>query len=168
MIIAFEQLASLRDELSDQSIVLRTGCYDLIHEGHIHSLQFAKEQGDILVVGVYPDSRVTERKGPSRPIRPELARLAIVDAFQYTDYSLLMPPSDEEGGHATLKVVDALRPDVFVAPKPPDGSLPHPNDELIRAMGTCIIFDANPLPSSTTEIIETVLQSYGNQYAGVR
>ncbi len=49
-------------------IVLTSGSFDVIHEGHSMYLEAARSRGDFLVVGVDSDSKVRERKG--RPARP--------------------------------------------------------------------------------------------------
>jgi len=53
----------LRELLADakrrgQRIVLANGCFDTLHVGHVRYLEGAKEQGDLLVVGVNADSSV--------------------------------------------------------------------------------------------------------------
>ncbi len=155
MIVDFEQLPEIRETHKDDKIVFRGGCYDIVHEGHIQGLAFAKKLGTLLVVGVRPDKRVTERKGPTRPIRGQDARLTVVDAIRYVDYSFLMPDGNDEIGAASLRVVDALRPDIFVGTGTHVGS--HPNDEAVQRMGAEIILDPNLPPNSTTKIIERIM-----------
>ncbi len=50
-----------------KKIVFTNGCFDLIHLGHVKYFQFAKEQGDLLVVGVNTDASIGRLKGPKRP-----------------------------------------------------------------------------------------------------
>lgn len=44
------------------------GCFDLLHDGHRHLLDIAKNFCDYLVVGLNSDSSVKKIKGPKRPI----------------------------------------------------------------------------------------------------
>lgn len=44
------------------------GTFDIIHRGHIEMLNFARQQGDWLTVGIDGDERVKQLKGPTRPI----------------------------------------------------------------------------------------------------
>ena len=51
--------------------VFTNGCFDLLHEGHLDLLKFAKSKGDTLIVGLNSDSSVKRLKGPERPIHSE-------------------------------------------------------------------------------------------------
>src|SRR3990167_5006393 len=68
-------------------IVLVSGSWDLIHEGHALYLEVAKSYGDILVVGVDSDKKVKRRKGPRRPIVPQQERLRMLSHLRSVDRS---------------------------------------------------------------------------------
>jgi rfaE bifunctional protein nucleotidyltransferase chain/domain len=160
MIASFENLPDIRKQHEGEKIVFRGGCYDLLHEGHINGLAFAKKLGEILVVGIRPNARVTERKGPTRPIRDETTRAAVVDAIRYVDYAFVMPPGDDILGASSLRVVDALRPDIFIGVGTHVGS--HPNDYKIQQMGAQVVLDHTPPYGSTTDIIKRILELNAN------
>ncbi len=91
-------------------VVLTSGTFDILHEGHSMYLEAARGYGDFLIVGVDSDEKVRRRKGAWRPAVPELERLRMV--------------THQRGvGLVTLKQVDeprwalikAVRPDVLVA-----------------------------------------------------
>ena len=50
------------------SIVFTNGCFDLIHPGHTRYLKQARDQGDLLVLGINTDESVRGLKGAGRPI----------------------------------------------------------------------------------------------------
>ena len=50
-----------------KKIVLATGCFDILHPAHLEFLALAKEQGDVLIVGLETDARVRQLKGKDRP-----------------------------------------------------------------------------------------------------
>ena len=50
------------------TIALVTGCFDLLHPGHIKFLRFAASKANKLLVGVESDQLVSQHKTPSRPI----------------------------------------------------------------------------------------------------
>ena len=52
----------------NQTIVFTNGCFDLLHEGHLHLLKEAKKLGNILIVAVNADDSIKRLKGNSRPI----------------------------------------------------------------------------------------------------
>lgn len=91
-----------------RKIVFTNGCFDLIHLGHVKYFQFAKRQGDILVVGVNTDSSICKLKGPKRPIINEEDRLGVLEELESIDY--LVPFDDD----TPLRLIQAIRPDVLV------------------------------------------------------
>jgi len=91
-------------------VVLTSGTFDILHEGHSMYLEAARGFGDFLIVGVDSDEKVRRRKGPWRPAVPEMERLRMV--------------THQRGvGLVTLKhadaprwaLISAVRPDVLVA-----------------------------------------------------
>ena len=93
-------------KLRGKSVVFANGCFDTLHVGHVRYLAGAKEQGDILVVGVNADSSVRPLKGPGRPILDENARALLVAALRVVDYVVIFPEPNVE------KLLEDLRPDV--------------------------------------------------------
>lgn len=84
-----ESGAALRRELAGRQggkIVFTNGVFDLLHPGHIQLLQFAREQGDILVVGINDDDSVRCLKGEKRPIFPLAERMEILAALECVDF----------------------------------------------------------------------------------
>lgn len=154
----FNALSAIRQENLSDTIVFRGGCFDIVHEGHVAALEHAKKLGSLLVVGVRPDRRVAERKGPMRPIRDEQSRLAVIDGLRSVDWCFIMPEGNDELGSSTLRVVDALRPDIFVGSGAFVGS--HPNDDKIQAMGTKVYVDTTPPLCSTTSIVERIISAH--------
>ena len=82
------------------------GCFDIVHPGHIHYLQFAKSQGDLLVVSVSADPQVN--KGADRPLIPDDLRADSLAALECVDYVYVNP-------HPTaVELLTDLQPDVYV------------------------------------------------------
>ncbi len=82
------------------------GCFDIVHPGHIHYLQFARAQGDILIVSISADPQVN--KGVDRPLIPEDLRAASLAALECVDFVYVNP-------HPTaVELLEQLRPDVYV------------------------------------------------------
>jgi len=58
-------------QANGEKIVFTNGCFDLLHPGHIHLLNHAKDLGDRLIVGLNSDASVRRLKGQNRPILNE-------------------------------------------------------------------------------------------------
>jgi D-beta-D-heptose 7-phosphate kinase / D-beta-D-heptose 1-phosphate adenosyltransferase len=91
-----------------RKIVFTNGCFDLIHLGHVKYFQFAKQQGDVLVVGVNTDDSISKLKGPKRPVVNEDDRIGVLEELESIDY--LIRFEDD----TPLKLIQAIRPDVLV------------------------------------------------------
>ena len=98
-IISRAQVSALGEQLRQEGrcIAFANGCFDLLHVGHVRYLQGAKEQGDVLVVGVNSDRAVTALKGPGRPLLPAEARVELVAALACVDYVVIFDDLTAEG-----------------------------------------------------------------------
>ncbi len=114
-IITYTEAANLRKraQRTGSAIVLTTGCYDILHLGHIVHFEYCKTKGDILVVSVGNDDTVRGLKGPLRPINPERFRARMIAALECVDYVVI---SEEYGKMDHTGLVQILRPDVYVVP----------------------------------------------------
>ena len=90
-----------------ERVVFTNGCFDLLHVGHVRSLEQARAHGDRLVVALNTDASVRRNKGPGRPIVPARQRAEVLAALACVDWVLLF-------GEATpLETIEVLRPDVL-------------------------------------------------------
>jgi D-beta-D-heptose 7-phosphate kinase/D-beta-D-heptose 1-phosphate adenosyltransferase len=89
-------------------IVFTNGCFDLIHLGHIKYFQFARQQGDLLVVAVNTDHSIRKLKGEKRPIIDENDRLSVLEELESIDYLVCF---DDD---TPLRLIEQIRPDVLV------------------------------------------------------
>ena len=89
-------------------LVATGGCFDLLHAGHVSTLQAARALGDRLVVLVNSDESVRRLKGPGRPVVPAADRVRVLEALECVDATIVFDGDDprEALGH--------LRPDVWV------------------------------------------------------
>ena len=84
------------------------GCFDLFHPGHLACLQFAKRQGDVLVVAVDADNNVRQLKGSNRPIIKQGDRAEMLAALECVDHVVVFDT------HSVSELLDIFRPDVYV------------------------------------------------------
>ena len=88
-----------------KKIILCHGVFDVVHPGHIRHLNYAKSQGDILVVSCTGDRFID--KGIYRPHIPQKMRALNLAAFEMVDYVLI----DEN--RKPLNLLKKLKPDFF-------------------------------------------------------
>ncbi len=104
------QLAPICSMLRAQSkrIVTVNGSFDLLHAGHLHILEEARKQGDVLIVGLNSDASVKRYKSADRPIIPEAERAAMLLALRCVDYVHVF---DEE---VPMPFLTEVKPDIHV------------------------------------------------------
>ncbi len=90
-----------------ERVVLASGCFDLLHPGHVRSLEEARSLGDRLIVGVNRDATVRRQKGPDRPILGERQRAEMLAALSCVDWVTLF------GEETPRALLGELRPDVY-------------------------------------------------------
>lgn len=91
-----------------QRVVLTNGVFDLLHSGHLYSLQQAAALGDALFVALNADESVRQLKGPLRPVQGELDRAYALNALACIDTVLIFREM------RVTNEIRALRPDVYV------------------------------------------------------
>lgn len=91
-----------------ETVSFTNGCFDILHIGHISSLNEAATHSNRLVVAINSDNSVKGLKGEERPINQEndralmLANMIMVDAVVIFDEP------------TPLEVIKAILPDVLV------------------------------------------------------
>ncbi len=80
------ELNKILKTLANKKIVFTNGVFDIIHPGHIELLEFAKKNGDILIIGINNDNSVKIIKGKNRPIFNMNERMELLEAIEYIDY----------------------------------------------------------------------------------
>jgi cytidyltransferase-like protein len=102
------QLSWYAHPISTGRPVVVTGAFDLLHVGHLRFLQAARATGELLVVGVEADQRISAWKGPDRPVNPAVERAEMLAALRVVDGVFIL------GGDPDVKdpdaYVDLLRP----------------------------------------------------------
>jgi D-beta-D-heptose 7-phosphate kinase/D-beta-D-heptose 1-phosphate adenosyltransferase len=83
------------------------GVFDLLHRGHLYSLEQAKRRCDRLVVGVNADASVRRLKGAGRPVQDETARAAVLAALRVVNLVVVFGEDTPED------LIRALKPDLL-------------------------------------------------------
>ena len=91
------------------SKVFVNGTFDLLHRGHLELLNFAKSLGDKVYVGIDTDRRVSEKKGPTRPIYNQEERKFFLENLKSV-HKVNLFGSDFE----LEAIINFIQPDVMV------------------------------------------------------
>ena len=91
---------------SDSKIVLAGGVFDIIHPGHIHTLNDAKKLGDVLVVVIATDKTAVKMK-KRKPLHNAELRRELVSSLTMVDLCII---GDEED---IFKTVDLVKPQII-------------------------------------------------------
>jgi D-beta-D-heptose 7-phosphate kinase/D-beta-D-heptose 1-phosphate adenosyltransferase len=90
-----------------EAIVFTNGCFDLLHVGHIRSLEQARGLGDRLIVAVNSDGSVRRLKGEGRPIVPAKQRAEVLAGLSCVDWVVIFRQN------TPLTLIEKLRPDIL-------------------------------------------------------
>lgn len=112
--LSLSDVAIKADELrvAGKKIVTVNGSFDLLQAGHLDFLEEAKQQGDILIVGINTDESIQAKKGPERPIIPQDNRAALLAALMCVDYVTVMTGAYEDEPHGSF--LPAIKPAIHV------------------------------------------------------
>jgi len=134
-----------------KTIVFTNGCFDLLHPGHIHLLQFAKKQGDFLVVGLNSDASVSRLKGKDRPVQNIDKRLKALNGLPEVDAIIVF----EED--TPIRLLETIRPQVYVKGADYSAEL-FPEAEFVSAYGGRVLYAPILEGYSTSHILAKAKQ----------
>eukprot|EP01125_Pyxidicula_operculata_P000480 TRINITY_DN10504_c0_g1_i1.p1 TRINITY_DN10504_c0_g1~~TRINITY_DN10504_c0_g1_i1.p1 ORF type:complete len:373 (+),score=74.95 TRINITY_DN10504_c0_g1_i1:29-1147(+) len=86
------QFSEGREPQPTDKVVYIDGAFDLFHVGHISILKEAKKLGDYLIVGLFPDNLVNEKKGHGWPVMNIHERALGVLSCRYVDEVIIGAP----------------------------------------------------------------------------
>lgn len=151
--ITLSEITARREQLrkDNRTLVFTNGCFDLLHVGHIYSLETAKKESDALWVGVNSDASVRALKGNMRPIYPQEARLYLLNALQCIDGLILFDGTD------CARELELIQPDVYVKSGHYSIETLNPNERHMLEDCNARIRFIPPLPDwSTTQTLARI------------
>jgi len=150
-IISQEELITLlsRANRGSRRVVFTNGCFDLLHPGHIRTLEEARTLGDVLVVGLNDDAGVRNAKGDSRPACGQDERAELLAALEAVDFVVLF------GEPTPRELIARLLPDVLVKGSDWDSTEIVGRDEVEGASGRVVSIPLEP-GYSTTNIVKKI------------
>lgn len=138
-----------REKRNGRRIVFTNGCFDLLHPGHIGSLEQARALGDALIVGLNSDASVRQLKGAGRPVLPQLERAEILAGLECVDAVVIFDDLTPR------QVIARLLPDVLVKGGDWPGNQIVGREEVEAAGGRVVSIPVVP-GYSTTEILRKI------------
>jgi bifunctional ADP-heptose synthase (sugar kinase/adenylyltransferase) len=158
-ILTLEDLTARVAELRSQGrkVVQSHGVFDVIHPGVVRHVALAKEQGDVLVVSIIRDRDV--RKGPGRPIFPELLRAENVASLEMVDFVAVVDDA------IPFESVGIIKPDVFARGQAWVERDRDIHDKITQSenelyLGKVKIFETTGFSFSSTQLINNFLDIY--------
>lgn len=134
-------------KVAGKTIVLTSGCFDLLHGGH---LEYICEAGDLgyLVVGINSDAFVKKLKGESRPVRDENDRAFTMAGFSPVELVTIF--------ECDYELIMAVRPNIYVASSTSHVSIwdDVKRVSLLENLGARIVEVGSKKTDSTTDIIK--------------
>jgi rfaE bifunctional protein nucleotidyltransferase chain/domain len=152
LVLSLEQARALRDEAASQHerVVLTNGCFDVLHVGHVRYLEEARQQGDLLLVGLNDDQSTRLVKGPGRPYVPQEDRAEILAALECVDGVILFRERTAE------RLIRSLKPDVYV--KGGNYSIDDlPEARIVAEYGGRLYLTAQVPDRSTSSLVSTIM-----------
>lgn len=131
------------------TVVFTNGCYDILHPGHIRTLENCRNLGDILVLALNSDASTARMKGPTRPILPEQERATLAAALEAVDAVTLFEEDTPR------ELIAELLPDILV--KGSDWAHFVAGREEVEAAGGRVVLVPLEPGYSTTATVEEVL-----------
>jgi len=138
-----------RGKRNGKRVVFTNGCFDVLHPGHVRSLEAARGLGDCLIVGLNGDESVRALKGPGRPVIPASERAEILASLECVDAVVVFEDLTPQ------KVIASLLPDVLVKGADWPGNQIVGREEVEGAGGKVVLVEVFQ-GYSTTEILKRI------------
>jgi len=153
-IFSRQQMIAARESIKKQGkkLVFTNGAFDILHAGHVTYLNFARNQGDALVVGLNSDSSVKRYKGDKRPVNKEQDRALVLASLECVDYVVIFSEDEPK------ELIGEIIPDVLV--KGADWAHYVSGRDVVEAHGGKVVLADMVQGRSTTGTIQRIIEAY--------
>lgn len=134
--------------------VFTNGCFDIVHPGHLKLLNYCRNKGEIIIVGLNSDSSVKKLKGSSRPINIASERSEFLLNLNMVDYVVIF--NDD----TPYNIINMIRPKTLVK----GGDYCKENVVGSDLVENTLIFDYLENKSSSS-IIKKIVSAYADSVA---
>eukprot|EP00525_Craspedostauros_australis_P003353 CAMPEP_0198130400 /NCGR_PEP_ID=MMETSP1442-20131203/53863_1 /TAXON_ID= /ORGANISM="Craspedostauros australis, Strain CCMP3328" /LENGTH=357 /DNA_ID=CAMNT_0043791005 /DNA_START=58 /DNA_END=1131 /DNA_ORIENTATION=- len=152
------QFASSKEPAAGDRVAYIAGCWDMFHPGHVAILKAAKSRCDYLIVGVYGDSLIQQRKKKGFPIMNLNERALSVMGCKFVDDVVLDPsPTISPQMVASLSLSEVLH-------CPTKDSIYGPDDPIYTTVKMDNVFHCMDAPT-TMHVGDVVAKIEANRSA---
>lgn len=135
-----------------RKIVSTSGCFDILHAGHVTYLEEAKRKGDALIILLNSDTSVKQLKGEERPVVPQTERAVVIAGLESVDYVCIFSEK------TPCDIIKKIKPDVVIKGGDYEGK--HiPEMDVTAEYGGHVEYVVMVDGCSSTNIIEKVKRS---------
>jgi len=154
-LLSCAEVRVLRDQLESQGrkLVFTNGSFDILHRGHVTYLDFARTQGDALIVGLNSDASVGRYKGPGRPVNNQEDRAYVLAALRAVDGVVIFEEDEPK------QLIEQILPHVLV--KGRDWAHYVSGREIVEKNGGRVVLADMVEGRSTTNVINRIRGSDG-------
>lgn len=131
-----------------KTVVFTNGAFDILHVGHLTYLEFARQQGDCLIVGLNSDASIRRYKGPDRPINACSDRAHLLLGLRAVDYVVVFDEDEPRD------LIARLLPDVLV--KGADWAHYVSGSDVVEANGGRVVLANLVEGRSTSALIRSI------------
>lgn len=134
-------------------LTLTSGCYDIVHVGHLQTLRAAKNLGGKLMVCLSSDAQIRALKGESRPINKLQDRIDLFKTISYVDYIILYDEANIATEETLGEIIRLVNPTQWVKGSDYTKSAILAKHPYIKNI---VLFE-NLKDKSTTNIVQTIM-----------
>ena len=143
----------------DKTLVLVTGCFDILHSGHFKLFSFARKYCDVLIVGVEHDKTILNSKGEGRPVHNQRKRMEDLSEVGEVDFvfpiAFVTTFGEKNVASLYLPILKEIKPN-FLATNISADKYWREKEKIIRNMGIRLLKQGKREPVSTTEILKNL------------
>lgn len=107
------QLEDLLKIKNLKNIGLTSGCFDILHKGHITNLKMCKKKCETLFVCLSSDEQIKRLKGQNRPINGLSDRINMLINYDFIDYIIIYNETDDNLEIELDNIINIVNPDIW-------------------------------------------------------
>lgn len=150
-IISVEEMKNISRSYKERGIkiISTSGCFDILHAGHVTYLEEAKKFGDKLLIMLNSDLSVRNLKGEERPIVTEKERAIVIAGLEAVDYVVLFDDL------TPCRLIEEIEPDIVIKGGDYEG-VHIPEMDVVSKYGGIVKYVSMVKGCSSTNIIEKI------------